>query len=170
MKEPLDHLTARTAREAEGYYELGLFEDALQRAEELIRCGKLGDPAWMLKAECLRSLGRWAEGSAAFDEVLRRDPSSMAAYIGLGWCRKREGRLDLAVESMERLLRQRPDEPIGLYNLACYLSLAGDRERSLDLLRQAVDADASYRELAAREDDLSAIRGDGRFARIISNG
>jgi len=168
MTEPLDPQTVRIAREAEGYYELGLYDDALQRAEDLIERGKLADHAWMLKAECLRSLGRWPDGSAAFEEAIRREPGSVAGHVGLGWCRKREGRLDLAIQAMELLLRSRPEEPVGLYNLACYLSLSGDRARSLDLLRRAIEAEDGYRDLAVREEDFAALRDDPAFGEIVA--
>jgi uncharacterized Ntn-hydrolase superfamily protein len=47
-----------------------------------------------------------------------------------------------------------------LYNLACYESLAGRREASLDHLRRAIAVDRSYRELAAGDADFDPIRAD----------
>lgn len=158
----------RIAREAEGYFELGMFEDALERADRLLAEGKLELFALPMKAECLRSLDRFEEGVAFFERLIERDPEDVGAYVGLGWCRKRTGRLDLAVESMERLLRARPDEPIGLFNLACYCALAGGRERALDLLGQSIRADDQFRDLARKEEDFAGLREDPEFESTVS--
>jgi tetratricopeptide (TPR) repeat protein len=160
---------ARRAREAEGYYELGLFEDALARAKELVGSSHEGTVrfALVMQAECLRSLERWVEGATAFERLIAADPENVAAYVGLGWCRKREGRLDLATRSMERLLAEKPEEGIGLFNLACYLALAGERERPLELLRSAIRVEESFRALAREEEDFASLAGDPRFLEIV---
>ena len=41
MSDTQEYRWARIAREAEGYYELGLHEEALERAETLLEAGKL---------------------------------------------------------------------------------------------------------------------------------
>jgi Flp pilus assembly protein TadD len=167
MSDPVDLQAQRTAREAEGYYELGIFDEALCRADSLLAEGKLEDFALPMRAECLRSLEHWQEGTSAFEEILRRTPDDVSAHVGLGWCWKRAGRLDLAKEAMERLLLRRPAEPIGLYNLACYCALAGERERSLALLARSIEKDESFRALAGKEKDFASVRDEPEFQRIL---
>ena len=167
MPDPVDPQSQRTAREAEGYYELEIFDEALRRAESLLADGKLESFALAMRAECLRSLGRWQDGTSAFEEVLRRSPDDVSAHVGLGWCWKRAGRLDLAKEAMERLLRRRTAEPIGLYNLACYCALAGERERALALLARSIEEDANFRTLARTEEDFASLRDEPEFQRIV---
>jgi len=157
----------RIAREAEGYYELQLFDDALERADRLLEFGHEVPFAETLRAECLRSLKRYDEGAEAYEQVLQVDPANVAAWVGLGWCRKRSGRLDLAIESMHSLLEHRPNEGIGFYNLACYLSLNGEHDRALALLSKSISIDSGFRRLAPREDDFSAIRTDPGFRRLV---
>jgi uncharacterized Ntn-hydrolase superfamily protein len=52
------------------------------------------------------------------------------------------------------------DEPMLLYNLACYESLAGRREDAVAHLRRAVELDGSYRALAAEDRDFDPIRAE----------
>ena len=52
----------------------------------------------------------------------------------------------------------RGDDAVVLYNLACYESLAGREDDALGHLRRALELDPSYRELAAGDADLDAIR------------
>jgi uncharacterized Ntn-hydrolase superfamily protein len=64
---------------------------------------------------------------------------------------------EAAVEAMSEALAQR-EEPMLLYNLACYESLAGKSDDALAHLRRAVELDASYRALAASDSDFEPIR------------
>jgi uncharacterized Ntn-hydrolase superfamily protein len=50
------------------------------------------------------------------------------------------------------------DEPMLLYNLACYESLAGRSGDAITHLRRAVELDGSYRALAADDPDFDPIR------------
>jgi uncharacterized Ntn-hydrolase superfamily protein len=52
------------------------------------------------------------------------------------------------------------DEPMLLYNLACYESLAGRVDEAVAHLRRAVELDGSYRTLAADDPDFGPIRAE----------
>jgi uncharacterized Ntn-hydrolase superfamily protein len=52
------------------------------------------------------------------------------------------------------------DEPMLLYNLACYESLAGRSEDAVAHLRRAVELDGSYRALAGEDPDFDPIRAE----------
>jgi uncharacterized Ntn-hydrolase superfamily protein len=52
------------------------------------------------------------------------------------------------------------DEPMLLYNLACYESLAGRGGDAIAHLRRAVELDGSYRALAAEDPDFDPIRSE----------
>ncbi|MFL5955551.1 MAG: DUF1028 domain-containing protein [Gaiellaceae bacterium] len=52
------------------------------------------------------------------------------------------------------------DEPMLLYNLACYESLAGRRDDAVVHLRRSVDLDPSYRALAQQDPDFEPIRAE----------
>ena len=66
---------------------------------------------------------------------------------------------DAAAAAMLAALGDR-EEPMLLYNLACYESLAGRRDDALAHLRRAVELDGSYRELARTDADFDPRRDD----------
>jgi uncharacterized Ntn-hydrolase superfamily protein len=66
---------------------------------------------------------------------------------------------DAAADAMSEALAN-GEEPMLLYNLACFESLAGKRDDALAHLRRAVELDASYRALAQSDPDFDAIRAD----------
>ena len=64
---------------------------------------------------------------------------------------------DAAADAMRAALA-RGEEPMVLYNLACYESLAGRHDDALAHLRRAVELDRSYRALADEDPDFEPLR------------
>jgi uncharacterized Ntn-hydrolase superfamily protein len=62
-----------------------------------------------------------------------------------------------AVEAMRIVLESRED-PLVLYNLACYESLDGRADDAITHLRRAIDLDPSYRQLVENDSDFDPIR------------
>ena len=60
-------------------------------------------------------------------------------------------------------LADHPDHPSLHYNLACYASLAGNKDGAIAHLRRAFDGDSQTREWAATDSDLDPIRSDVRY-------
>jgi adenylate cyclase len=68
----------------------------------------------------------------------------------------------------EKALAMRPDEFATLYNVACFYSLAGEADRALDLLEQAVQLGGGYADWFAHDADLKAVRQHPRFQALLS--
>jgi tetratricopeptide (TPR) repeat protein len=68
-----------------------------------------------------------------------------------------------AKEIVEEGLAHKPNHPALLYNLACYEARLGETEAALEHLNAAVAQEDRFREYAASDDDLDAIRADPRF-------
>jgi hypothetical protein len=74
----------------------------------------------------------------------------------------RAGDYGTARRILEENLEEK-DAPVLHYQLACVEALAGNRERALDELAVAVDANERYREAAKTDEDFASIRDDPRF-------
>jgi mannose-6-phosphate isomerase-like protein (cupin superfamily) len=74
----------------------------------------------------------------------------------------RAGDYDTARRILEENLEEK-DAPVLHYQLACVEALAGNRERALDELAVAVDANERYRTAAKTDEDFASIRDDPRF-------
>ena len=96
------------------------------------RCSR--DHALYLQGESLRALGRFREALEPLTKRAARDsPNNVHVWLALGWCHKRSGRLDLAIESLEEALAAEPNDALVHYNLACYWSLANNQAPGLEL-------------------------------------
>jgi tetratricopeptide (TPR) repeat protein len=153
--------------QAEGYLELGMAQHSL---DVLDRCGDsdlLSDHALYLKGEGLRALGRFCEAIEPLDRAARGRPDHVHVWLALGWCHKRCGRLDLAIESLEEALVADPNDALVHYNLACYWSLAQNARRAVDYLSKALDLKEHYRNMVADESDFDPIRNNPAFQALL---
>jgi tetratricopeptide (TPR) repeat protein len=166
-------------RRAAGYLELGellvdeqgsppasarrLLERSLDELRQLPDEVRPGALASLIEGEALRALGSWSEALAPLERAAEIDPQRIEAWLGIGWCAKRLGRLPDAIRALEAALNASPRQPILLYNLACYHSLAGDVTAAIDHLTRAIALDARFRDLTGTERDFDPIRSDPRF-------
>jgi tetratricopeptide (TPR) repeat protein len=78
--------------------------------------------------------------------------------------RHREGDTERGLAVLREGLEAKPEARARmLYDLACLESLSGRREEALEHVLEAVELDPTFRELAADDSDLDAIRDDPRF-------
>ena len=77
-------------------------------------------------------------------------------------------KIEKGVELAERALGQDQDEPVVLYNVACFYALQGDPDRSIELLTKAVDEGWGDREWLETDSDLNTLRDDGRFKSLLA--
>jgi tetratricopeptide (TPR) repeat protein len=171
-------------RQAVGYIELGeLLVEAdrpvpasaqkillrgLATLDELPEPTRSKPDAKLLEGEALRALGHWEEAILPLTLVSEQDPLRLEAWLGLGWCLKRLGRLADAIGILEKGLVASPQQPILHYNLACYLSLGGKVQAAIEHLTQAIASDGRFRELMEVEPDFDPIRKDPRFVAVTS--
>jgi Flp pilus assembly protein TadD len=74
--------------------------------------------------------GRYVEAEGFFNEALAKDPGRTDALVGLGIAQYKEGQTDQAIESLEKAVQIRPNEPsVRLYLALAYLK-RGDTEKA----------------------------------------
>lgn len=171
-------------REAEGYLDLvtsladdwPLRTDVRDRVAEraLATLARLPDniadraAVLFLRGQAFRVMERFADAIGPLEEAAALDRDSLATHLALGWCYKRIGRIDLAIEALQNAQAAEPDEAIVFYNLACYWSIAGNKGNALENLSKALAMDGHYRDLIDREPDFDALRNDPDFQALTS--
>lgn len=115
-----------------------------------------------------RSMEQYEEAIEALTRSAAEGSERYNIQLALGWCYKRAGQLDMAIRALEDAVDFAPDQAIIHYNLACYLSLAGDVRQSLNYLMQAFEIDPTYRDLVASETDFDPIRDNPEFRLLTS--
>ncbi len=151
------------ARQAEGYLELGMSQQALDSLSRLGDGTNLKSSTLLLRGEALRCLLRHEEALVPLNRAAKMAPDNVHVWLAMGWCYKRVDQLDLAIEALQRAAKVAPTDALIHYNLACYFSLAGAKQRALAHLSQAFAFDSAYRGLVDAEPDFDPIRDDPDF-------
>jgi tetratricopeptide (TPR) repeat protein len=159
--------TKRAIESAQGYLLLELPDAALRELRLFVTSADTPLAAHQLRGEALRMRGDFEEALKSFEIVLAEKEDDISLLMAMAWCFKRTDRLDKAIESMKHAYHCSPKEAVVLYNLACYYSLAGEKEEALSWLARAIRLDASFRDQVAKETDFDPIRNDPDFQYLM---
>lgn len=78
-----------------------------------------------------------------------------------------EGRYDEAADRAQEIVRDNPDQPMLLYNVACVESLAGRTDDAIAHLRRAVELAERCRDYARGDSDFDPIREEPAFKELV---
>jgi tetratricopeptide (TPR) repeat protein len=115
-----------------------------------------------LQTEAGKSANKY---DAALAQRLLTDLRIKVLQEGSGFLQK--GDFHRAALFFEIALRAGSERPGLIYNLACVYSLAGNKKKALDYLRQAVKKGFNDLELIKKDKDLDLIRNEKEFKEII---
>lgn len=156
-------LVQRRLEAARGYLQLSMPEHALLELKRLPDRGRCEFEQNLLKGEAYRDLEEYSDSEKYFRAALGERPENLQVLLGLAWCQKRLDRLLDAIETLEQARQFHPDEPIVIYNLACYFSLAGDKPRALECLGRSLRMEPELLQLIPGEPDFDPLRDDPDF-------
>ncbi len=111
---------------------------------------------------------RFGEASESLEQASDLIPSNIHVWLALGWCLKRSGRIEKAIDALEQAREVEPTEAVIHYNLACYQSLAGNRHDAIANLMRAIELKPDFRDMVGSESDFDPIRSDPEFQAITS--
>jgi tetratricopeptide (TPR) repeat protein len=103
----------------------------------------------------------------AFRKALEIKPEDLGALMGMAWCFKRIDRVSQSIETMLQAYGSHKEVPVVLYNLACYYSLAGEKELTLSWLGRALRMDRGFTKLVSKEADFDSLREDPDFLHLL---
>ena len=148
----------RTLLAAQGYCELGMFDDALGEIETLPEEARQSAPAIETRLLILMQAKRWKPALAASRELCALVPERPVGFIHASYCLHEMGRTADARE----LLLSGPEalrtEPTYHYNLACYECRLGQLDLARAHLEKCFTFDKKFRDFAKLDPDLAALR------------
>ena len=129
----------------------------------------------MFLAQSYASLGRRQDemrvrlaALATLNQHIRLNPHDTRALYMSALNLFRVGEKQRAMELAEQALRQDQDEPVVLYNVACFFAIQGDHERAIELLEKAVALGFGDRAWIETDSDLDPLHGHPRFAALLA--
>ncbi|MEP4077873.1 MAG: hypothetical protein ABJO14_08670 [Haloferula sp.] len=134
--------------------ELGLIPEA---QEELDAIDQSLDVVEILRCDLFSRQSKWAELKELAERLARSSPEGSQWWISWAYAVRRLESVEDAREILIEARETHPTEPIIVYNLACYASVSGNYEEARELLDQAIDLDATCKEMAKKDDDLKPL-------------
>lgn len=155
------------------FFQQGRFEAAARAFDD---AAALRDdyPAAFFAAQAYEAMGREDDARdryrAAVEAVARHmelNPDDPRAATMRAVALYRTGRREEGLEWGLRAVEIDPEDAGVRYNLACLYAVAGEVERSLDMLEAAVRVGFGNRPWLERDPDLNAVRDHPRFAALL---
>lgn len=145
---------------AQGYIELGLYEDAAAELDRLPPPLAELEPVLELKASALMAARKWEAACAACARLRRCCPESTTGFLHGAFCLHELGRTAEARELLLSGPETLHQEPTYHYNLGCYAAVLGNKEEALRHLERSFAMNEKFREIARRDPDLQSLRGE----------
>ncbi|MFC1796098.1 tetratricopeptide repeat protein [Pseudomonadota bacterium] len=152
----------------------GDFEQAIEHYRHAIEVNPADYQAPLFMAQAYASLGRKhdemkvrLDALGTLQRHLEMNPHDTRALYVCAQNLCCVGELEKGHELAERALGQDQDEPVVLYNVACFYVHAGDKDRALELLESAIDKGWGDKAWLETDSDLDSIRDLPRFRELL---
>ena len=145
---------------ATGFSELGLFQEAVEELEGLpaeVRETRSVLAVWL---ELYQGWQKWAEAAAVATRLVEAEPAESNWRIALAYATRRSCGLASARNILIDASRDFPDCAMIQFNLACYDTQLGHLNEARQRLRQAIQIDKDFADLARTDPDLEPIRDE----------
>jgi tetratricopeptide (TPR) repeat protein len=149
-------------------FNLGRLEEAIASYDQALKIKPDDHEAWNNRGIALRNLGRLEEAITSYENALKFKPDLHEAWYNRGFVLLNLGRLEEAITSYDNALKLKPDDANAYYNKACAYALQENILLALDNLKQSMNLDSQYLEMAKTDTDFNKIRHDSRFINLLN--
>lgn len=143
--------------EAQGYFELGLYEDSLEAIEELPPAQRTSIPIIQLQASIYMKLEAWHLLGAMGSALVRFKPEEAQHWMWFAYATRRSDSIESAEKILRDALNHHPDDGTVHYNLACYTAQIGRLDEARQFLTEAIRLDPDYQKMALDDPDLEPL-------------
>ena len=102
-----------------------------------------------------------------YPSYLLRNPDDSRARQFYAFTLKRLGRLEEAKKEMYKGIKQNENDPIIIYNAACFYALIGDNAASIENLKKAIDNGFGNYEYIKHDPDLFSLKKEPEFISLL---
>lgn len=102
-----------------------------------------------------------------YPSYLLRNPDDARAHQFYAFTLKRLGRLEEAKKEMSKGIKQNPNDPIIIYNAACFYALIDDKAKAIESLKKAIDNGFGNYEYIKHDPDLYGLKNEPDFIALV---
>ena len=154
---PLEYEDIHHLRAAQGYVELGMYEDAIAELGEIDSEHSDLDEVIAVKIAIHGGQKDWKSMRDEAKKMFERDPANPQWVISLAYATRRAQTIEDAKTILLDAVEKHPDEAMIRYNLACYECQLGELDAAKEYLDQAFSLEPKCRTIAREDSDLEAL-------------
>ncbi|MBC2605392.1 tetratricopeptide repeat protein [Pelagicoccus albus] len=143
---------------ANGYRELGMFDEALAELENIDEMLSCKNELLKMRLAILMEAQRWQEALPTAHRLAAKESSDPGNVVNLAYVTRRSSGIESAKTILEKAVKLFPEEAIIHYNLGCYACCTGDTETAMKYLIRSFRLDPEYLEMSQKDEDLKSIR------------
>lgn len=143
---------------ANGYRELGMFDDALAELDRLSERQQAHTDHQQMRLSILMEAKRWRDALPFAHKLACNETSDPGPLVNLAYVTRRADSLIGARVILERAALRFPNEAIIFYNLGCYACCSEDLESAKSYLEKAFALDARFTLSCQEDEDLIPLR------------
>ncbi|MDQ8204574.1 hypothetical protein QEH54_16210 [Pelagicoccus sp. SDUM812003] len=151
-------LYRKTLTYANGYRELGMFDDALRELADLSPPNEQRKETQQMKLAILMEAERWNDALPVANHLASLETSDPGNLVNLAFVTRRANSLSGARSILETAAKRFPDEAIIHYNLGCYACCSDELDSAKLYLLKAFELDPNYLKMSLKDEDLSTLR------------
>lgn len=155
------HLTA-----ASGFLELGLPLDANEELEQIEPEMRSLSEVFVVRLGIYRALEKWELVETLARRLCELRPDEPQWFIALAYALRHLAGFQEALAVLAHAANRFPDEPMLLYNLACYACQLGHLHSAKARLGEAIKLAPSCRDMARKDEDLKPLWNELREGRF----
>jgi tetratricopeptide (TPR) repeat protein len=154
---PLEPPDLNHCEAAQGYSELGMYEDANAELENVDPFNRTTPEVLSIRAAVYHGLKKWELLRVVALQLTRLEPENIQWVVSLAYATRRAVSLEFARDILVAAKSLFPKEATILFNLACYHCQLGEIDMAKDYLGQAFRIDPQWREAALEDEDLEPM-------------
>jgi len=144
--------------QASGYLGLGMVAEAAGELDRIPAAEADRTEVLALRAAVLQEQSHWPPLEETARELVRRQPGESGWWIIWAYATRRSRSLAAAEAILLEAERTHPEEATIQFNLGCYACQRGDLAGARRRVDRAIALDPEFRETAATDPDLAALR------------
>ena len=102
-----------------------------------------------------------------FPQYLFKQPDDARAHLFFAQVLSESGRTNEAKSEAATAMELNPNDPLMLYNFACFYSKMGENQLAIEALKNSVKAGHEDYEWFKRDSDLDPIRNEPEFIKLM---
>lgn len=143
---------------ANGYRELGMFDDAIQELENLGAAYAQRVEYQQMQLAVLMEAKRWDQALPIAHTLAANHESDPGNFVNLAYVTRRANGIEGARIILENASKRFPREAIIHYNLGCYACCSNDLDTAKAHLLTSFSLDENYLEMSEKDEDLRPLK------------